>query len=134
VILNRRKFFKWLGAGTAAAVATPYVAKAIETPLSGKDPWSNYTEPDWSQTSCSCSGRSFYEGRCPYCEMHKLECGCTRGQCTCKVLQYSDYASFSQFAIAAALDEQVSKAAEELGRQAGLHFRALQKAVPDVGA
>jgi hypothetical protein len=30
MILNRRKFFKWLGAGTAAAVVAPTVLKALE--------------------------------------------------------------------------------------------------------
>jgi hypothetical protein len=29
--LNRRKFFKWLGAGTAAAVVAPSVVKAMES-------------------------------------------------------------------------------------------------------
>jgi hypothetical protein len=30
MILNRRKFFKWLGVGTAAAVVAPTVLKALE--------------------------------------------------------------------------------------------------------
>jgi hypothetical protein len=34
--------------------------------------------------------------------------------------EWNDYANFSSFAIASAIDEQVEKAAEELGYQAGL--------------
>jgi hypothetical protein len=30
MILNRRKFFKWLGVGTAAAVVAPTMLKALE--------------------------------------------------------------------------------------------------------
>src|ERR1700693_4115201 len=109
MILNRRKFFKWLGAGTAAAVVAPSAVEAIESTVSRKDPWSNYTETN-IPGSWSCVGRSLREGPCEYCYQTKLECGCTRGQCTCPVLQYADYSNFSQFAIQSSTDDMVKEA------------------------
>jgi hypothetical protein len=55
-----------------------------------------------------------------------MECGCNRAKgCTCKVLDYCDYASFSMVAVNAAFDQEISNAAAELSRQAGLSIREL---------
>lgn len=40
--------------------------------------------------------------------------------------EYNEYANFSSFAIASAIDEQVEKAAEELGYQAGLTMNQIR--------
>lgn len=114
--MNRRKFFKWLGVGIAGAAVAPSLA----TPMG----------PGCVATSCSCSGRSFWEGRCEYCQAHKLVCGCDRTKgCTCPVLSYADYSNFSQFALIASMDETVMQCAKELGEAAGRDIAALHASV-----
>lgn len=55
-----------------------------------------------------------------------MECGCNRTKgCTCKVLDYRDYASFSMVSVNESIDRMVSDAAAELSRQAGLSIREL---------
>jgi len=110
--MNRRKFFRWLGLGTAVAAAAPSTLLAMG--------------PACVETCCSCSGRSFWEGACDYCHENVMECGCNRTKgCTCKVLDYRDYASFSMVSVNESIDRMVSDAAAELSRQAGLSIREL---------
>jgi hypothetical protein len=92
MILNRRKFFKWLGAGTAAAVVAPTVLKALE-PLC--------VAPKTVTYSTYIMGKDAIIGG------------------------YADYANFSHFALASAIDESVANAAKELGYQHGLSVSQL---------
>jgi hypothetical protein len=115
--MNRRKFLSWLGVGSAAVAVAPYAL------LNG--------EPVYV-AGCSCAGQSFWDGRCEYCNIHKMECGCDRSKgCTCPVLTFTDYRNFSSFAIASSIDSMVSQSAAELGHQAGLSLRQLHRGVFD---
>jgi hypothetical protein len=107
--MNRRKFLSWLGMGSAAVAVAPYAL------LNG--------EPVYvTETVCSCSGRSFWEGPCDYCRAHPAPPS---------TLGYADYSSFSKVAVDAEIDDVVSQTAMELGRQAGLSIRQLEREVYD---
>ena len=66
--------------------------------------------------SCSCAGRSFWEGPCEWCTAHP------------KVREPLDYEEMHRqvrFAVRAAIDEVVCQAARELGYSAGLMVAGL---------
>jgi hypothetical protein len=58
-----------------------------------------------------------------------MECGCIRGQCTCKVLGYEDYKNFSTFAITASIDETMADIAKQLAHQQARGIKELYDAV-----
>jgi hypothetical protein len=116
VIVNRRKFFKWLGVGTAAVAVAPATLLPKEPVV---------------EQSCSCALRGSWEGECHWCHYNKMECGCIRGHCTCTILDYSDYCKFSSFSIASSIDEMVSDCAVDLSRRAGLAAKEMHNAVQD---
>src|SRR5882724_160465 len=99
--MNRRKFFKWLGVGTAAAVVAPSALASCG------DPWCG-----------SIAG----EGIIPHDELHDSWDGPSESV----VRGYADYTNFSSFALAAAIDDIVSQSAAELGAAAGRDIAALQ--------
>lgn len=98
MILNRRKFFKWLGAGVAASAVAPSVLKAAES-LS--------VAPKTLTYSTYIMGKDAFIGG------------------------YVDYANFSSFALASAIDEVVDNSAKELGYR---HSLLLNELVSHVGA
>lgn len=123
--MNRRRFFKWLGAGTAAVVVAPAAILPKESHVQ-THPWDYPAELD----NCSCSGRSFWEGPCDWCSTHSRECGCPYSKsCTCTVLGYADYSSFSSFALSSSIDESITNVANEMAHRAGRSVSELREAV-----
>jgi hypothetical protein len=104
--MNRRKFLKWLGVGTAAAVVAPSAIAECT------DPWCG-----------SIAG----EGIIPHDELHSWNA--TTYYNTMGLDTYNDYSSFSQFAIESSIDQVVQNAAKELGAAAGRDISALHMQV-----
>lgn len=110
--MNRRNFFKWLGAGTAAAAAGVVVAPSVIEKIVKPKP-----------SDCDCALRSFWDGPCKY---HLEEW--RRVQASGEIGSYADYSSFASFASKTSIDEAVGQAAADLGHQAGLHVSDLWRA------
>lgn len=103
MVLNRRKFFKWLGVGTAVAAVAPSVLTSMEPAVTGNVLVAQAIHG--MQLSCSCASDSFWDGPCEYCQ---------RQPKVTSYNEYVDYANFSSFAIANSIDEAVNDVAIEL--------------------
>ena len=113
--MNRRRFLKWLGVGSAAVVVAPIAIAAAEPSMSGGF---HYDVVKADAFHCTCSARSFWEGRCDYCMAHL---GTEE-----PIKSYADYSNFSDMQLNAALDDIISNTAKELGEAAGRDIAALQ--------
>ena len=111
--MERRSFLKRLFGGAAAAVAVAVVAPSVITDCG--DPWCG-----------SIAG----EGIIPHDELHGYHYDTIKAD----ILEYSNYTNFSEFKLAKALDAEVMKTAEELGRRAGEDMLALWKHTFDTEA
>lgn len=61
-----------------------------------------------------------------------MECGCLRKDgCSCPVLSYEDYSSFSMLAVNASIDGMIANAANELSHRMGLSVCELYKVAAD---
>ena len=98
MVLNRRKFFKWLGVGVAASAVAPSVIAECG------DPWCG-----------SIAG----EGIVPHDELHSYKPEIVSHN------EYADYVNFSNFKLARAIDEVVAKSAKEMGYRHGLLLNEL---------
>lgn len=96
--ISRRRFFKWLGAGTAAVVVAPSALAVCA------DPWCG-----------SIAG----EGIIPHDELHEYPANISY------YTEYADYTNFSSFALAASIDNIVANAAKELGEAAARDIASL---------
>jgi hypothetical protein len=105
--MNRRKFFRWLGLGTAVVVAP--AALVPEGPVC-------------VETCCSCSGRSFWEGECDYCTAHPRPR---------PLLTWVDYQNFSSFSVACSIDPKVADASSHFADSAARGIKELYDAVHD---
>lgn len=103
--MNRRSFLQSVGVGAAAVVVAPKVFTSAV--------------PSASDTNCTCNAWKPLIGTAEeWCPVHGVK------QCqepiTKSIEEYGSYASFSTFALAAAIDANVSRAASELAHRAGL--------------